>query len=90
MSLTFRCETYISSLAQPAVPVGSGQQPHRVRGVSRHDGGQQEDTLNYFSYLEIFSEQVSRSYTGDYVCTADNGVGRWPVRKIITLDVLCK
>ena len=33
---------------------------------------------------------LTRSYSGDYVCHADNGVGRWPVKQIITLDVLCK
>ena len=33
---------------------------------------------------------LTRSYSGEYVCHADNGVGRWPVRQIISLDVLCK
>ena len=33
---------------------------------------------------------ITRSYSGDYVCNADNGVGRWPVTQVITLDVLCK
>ena len=35
-------------------------------------------------------KNISRSYSGDYVCNADNGVGRWPVTQIISLDVLCK
>ena len=33
---------------------------------------------------------ITRAYSGDYVCNADNGVGRWPVTQVISLDVLCK
>ena len=40
---------------------------------------------------EILSmSNITRAYSGDYVCNADNGVGRYPVRESITLDVLCK
>ena len=35
-------------------------------------------------------KDVTRSYSGDYVCNADNGVGRWPVRQMVSLDVLCE
>ena len=35
-------------------------------------------------------KNITRSYSGDYVCNADNGVSRWPVTQIISLDVLCK
>jgi len=31
---------------------------------------------------------ITRAYSGDYMCTADNGVGSRPVREFITLDVL--
>jgi len=31
---------------------------------------------------------ITRSYSGDYVCNADNGVGHWPVTQIISLNVL--
>jgi len=38
---------------------------------------------------EILSmSNITRAYSGDYVCNADNGVGRYPVRESITLDVL--
>ena len=33
---------------------------------------------------------ITRAYAGNYVCSADNGVGRFPVRESITLDVLCE
>ena len=33
---------------------------------------------------------LTRAYSGEYVCHADNGVGRWAVTQIIRLDVLCK
>ena len=40
---------------------------------------------------EILSmSNITRAYSGEYVCNADNGVGRYPVRESITLDVLCK
>jgi len=38
---------------------------------------------------EILSmSNITRAYSGEYVCNADNGVGRYPVREAITLDVL--
>ena len=40
---------------------------------------------------EILSmSNITRAYSGDYVCNADNGVGRYPVRESITINVLCK
>jgi len=38
---------------------------------------------------EILSmSNITRAYSGDYVCNADNGVGRFPVRESITINVL--
>ena len=39
---------------------------------------------------KLVMKDVTRSYSGDYVCNADNGVGRWPVRQMVSLDVLCE
>lgn len=36
----------------------------------------------------LMMTNISRAFTGDYMCTADNGVGHFPVRESITLDVL--
>lgn len=36
----------------------------------------------------LMMTNITRAYSGDYMCSADNGVGGFPVRESITLDVL--
>jgi len=36
----------------------------------------------------LMMTNITRAYSGDYMCSADNGVGSFPVRESITLDVL--
>lgn len=36
----------------------------------------------------LIMTNITRSYSGDYACNADNGVGRWPVTQLVSLNVL--
>merc|ERR1719410_2278428 len=36
----------------------------------------------------LLMTNITRAYSGDYMCSADNGVGSYPVRESISIDVL--
>ena len=50
-----------------------------------------ELTREYFvKGPELVLSHVQRAHAGDYICRADNGVGRGAARETVTLDILRK